>query len=61
MEETVAVMVNAETFNAVMQFLSTQPFNEVAGLIQNMGQSPGLTPSQVDMLNPPEAKIEAPE
>jgi len=63
MEENVAVMVNIEIFNTVIQYLSTQPFNEVAGLIQSMGQSPGLTQTQIGKLREmPEASEEkAPE
>lgn len=60
MEENVAVLVSMETFNAAMQFLATQPFNQVAGLIQNLQQSGGITAEQIALLNP-QPEEEAPE
>lgn len=64
MEENVAILVNIETFNIVMNFLSTQPFNKVANLIQGMSQSPGITQSLIDKMNVEDIsdkKEEAPE
>ena len=55
MEETVAVVVKLDTFNAVMNFLSTQPFNQVAGLINGMGESPGVTQTEISRMKVDEA------
>ena len=57
-EEVVSILVNVKVFNEAMQFLSTQPFNQVAGLIQNLGQSPGLFQSHLDKMNKEEPDVE---
>ena len=62
MEENIAVVVSLQVFEGVMQFLATQPYNSVAGLIQNLSQSQGLTETQLTRLQPePEPEEKAPE
>ena len=46
-----AVLVTAELFAGLQQYLFARPYNEVANLIQAMGQSPALQQPQLDHLN----------
>ena len=49
--QIVAVLVGADLFSGLQQYLHQRPYGEVANLIQGMGQSPALQQAQLDHLN----------
>lgn len=60
-QEVVAVLVGAEVFKAALQYLSEQKFNEVAGLLDALGKSPGVSQEHVERMNVQPELEEAPE
>jgi len=58
MDNTVAVLFSVQDLQKVMEYLTTQPFGEVAGLFNMIQQQKTLTQEQVDKL---QEKDEAPE
>lgn len=57
MNDAVAVLINAQVFNELANYLGTKPFGEVAGFFKAFEQSPGLSQEQLETLQ----KEEAPE
>jgi len=56
--EVVAILINAQVFNELAQYMSNKPYAEVKGFFDAFQQSAGLTQEMVDKLN---EKEEAPE
>jgi len=58
MDEVVSVLIPKELFNALMIYLGTQPYNDVAGLVNGFAQGQGFTAEQLEALEPPK-EVEA--